>query len=143
MNSVVVPIAMLGSAGVTAIEVRVAGWPGGSPVSSPLVRHAVRRVMSNKINITKLDSRFMIFSSSSGQDLKLLPAITNAFAGSLSKVYHELCRTLVGTDKMHSCQTALFPFTVSDTGQIPGVFRRGRKNKRASCRFFPTSGCCS
>jgi len=67
VNSVVVPSAMLGSAGVTAIEVRVAGWPGGSPVSSPLVRHAVRRVMNTKISTTKPDSRFMIFTSSSGR----------------------------------------------------------------------------
>jgi hypothetical protein len=74
VSSVVVPSAMLGSAGVTAIEIRVAGWPGGIPISSPLGGHAVRRVMNNKISITKLDSRFMIFSSSPGQDLKLLPA---------------------------------------------------------------------
>ena len=74
MSRVVVRGAMAGLAGVTAIEVRVAGWPGGSPVSSPLVRHAVRKVMNNKMGITKLDSCFMIFSLSSGQDLKLLPA---------------------------------------------------------------------
>jgi hypothetical protein len=64
VSCVVVPGAMLGLAGVTDIDVSVAGG-----VEMSFTLQAVRRVMNNKISITKLDSRFMIFSSSSGQDL--------------------------------------------------------------------------
>lgn len=127
MSCVVVPGAMLGSVGVTTIDVNVAG---GVDISFTL--QAARRVMNKKISITKLDPFFMIFSSSVRRDLKGLfqesilvhLPITNVFAGSIGKVYHEFCcavpqsclKTLFWDDRSCSC--------IDDPRQAPGAFEQ-------------------
>jgi hypothetical protein len=68
VSRVVVPGAMTGLAGVTAIEVRVIGGPGIIPPPPP--EHAASSVANKKISITKLDPCFMIVSLSELQDLK-------------------------------------------------------------------------
>jgi hypothetical protein len=85
VSRVFVPGAMTGLAGLTAIEVRVAGGP--VEISSPPPLHDASRVANKMITIARPDPFLMICSSSLPQDLKGIFQLLQTGSPAIDRTY--------------------------------------------------------